>query len=257
MNEPGERRPIVGGNWKMNTVLAGAADLAENLVRRIGDEPNVDVVLCPPFPNLETVYRIIEGSTIQLGAQNVYWQDAGAYTGEVSVPMLAAVGCTWVIVGHSERRHLFGESNEMVNRKLHAVLHHGLSAILAVGETRDERHAGQTEDVLQTQLHGSLRDVRRDDMARVVLAYEPVWAIGTGETASPEQARDAHACCRSVLAELYDHEVAAATRIQYGGSVTAANARELMSEPGIDGALVGGASLKVDDFAAIVAAVQR
>jgi triosephosphate isomerase len=197
---------------------------------------------------------MIEASALQLGAQDVYWEDSGAYTGEVSAPMLSAVGCDWVIVGHSERRHLFDESSEIVNRKLHAVLRNGLNPILAVGETREERHANRTEEVCETQLAESLAGVNAEDMERIVIAYEPVWAIGTGETASPDQAREAHAFLRFVLDRLYGPDIAATTRIQYGGSVTAQNAAELMAEPGIDGALVGGASLKPADFAAIVKA---
>lgn len=248
------RRKIVGGNWKMNTTLEGAVALAQEVTRRSGETLEVDVVLCPPFPNLEAVYRVIKGTALQLGAQNVFWTDAGAFTGEVSAPMLTAVGCEWVIVGHSERRHLLGESSEVVNRKLHAALHHGLSVMLAIGETKEERHAGHTERVLREQLEQSLERIDAATMDRVVVAYEPVWAIGTGETATPDQAREAHAFVRGVLGELFGAAVAKGTRIQYGGSVTASNAAELMAEPGIDGALVGGASLKPDDFAEIVRA---
>ena len=248
------RRPIIGGNWKMNTTLPTATALAEDIVRLVGDVVEVDVVLCPPFPNLESVHRVIEASSLELGAQDVYWEDAGAYTGEVSAPMLTAVGCDWVIVGHSERRILFGESSEIVNRKLHAVLRGGVQAILAMGETREERHTSRTEEVIERQLRESLAGVRAADMERVVIAYEPVWAIGTGETATPDQAREAHAYARIVLAQLFSEEIAAGTRIQYGGSVTAATAAELMAQPGIDGALVGGASLKAADFATIVRA---
>jgi triosephosphate isomerase len=251
------RRPIVGGNWKMNTVRDTAVDLAEDLVRRIGEEGRADVVLFPPFTNLDAVNTVIAGSALVLGAQDVCWAEAGAFTGEVSAAMLTAVGCTWVLVGHSERRHILGESDEVVNRKLHAALHGGLNVTLAVGETREERHGGHTEKVLDTQLTRSLASVRAEQMERLVIAYEPVWAIGTGETASPDQARDVHAFVRSVLARLYGEEIARATRIQYGGSVTAANAVELMDEPGIDGALVGGASLKPADFVTIVEAVAR
>jgi triosephosphate isomerase len=193
----------------------------------------------------------IDGSRLELGAQDLFWEDKGAYTGEVSGPMLRAVGCRWVIVGHSERRRLLGESSEVVNRKLHAALRNDLQAILAVGETREERHAGGMEEVLRTQLTESLRDITAEGMDRIVVAYEPCWAIGTGDTATPEQACEAHAFVRSVLADLYGEQIAEATRIQYGGSVTPANAAELMAQPGIDGALVGGASLKPDDFAAI------
>jgi triosephosphate isomerase (TIM) len=258
MMEPGTpRRRIVGGNWKMNTVRDGAIDLAEELVRRVGETAGADVVIFPPFPNLDAVRTVIDGSALQLGAQDVCWAEAGAYTGEVSAQMLLAVGCAWVIVGHSERRRILGEDDATVNRKLHAALHSGMNIVLAVGETSQERHAGEMGSVLQTQLAGSLHGVTENEMARVVIAYEPVWAIGTGETATPDQARDAHAFVRSVLASLYGGAVAGATRIQYGGSVTAANAAELLAEPGIDGALVGGASLKPEEFAAIVKAAVR
>jgi len=246
------RRPIVGGNWKMNTTVHTGVDLAEGLTRHIGAVEDVDVVLFPPFPNLQAVSRVIEGSALRLGAQNVFWEQEGAFTGEVAAPMLTAVGCTWVIVGHSERRRLLGETSEVVNRKLHAALLGGLHAILAVGETREERHGGRTERVLQEQLHQSLADVAAHQLEAIVLAYEPVWAIGTGETATPEQARDAHAFVRSVLSVMYGEAAAADMRIQYGGSVTSANADVMLGEPGIDGALVGGGSLRADEFAAIV-----
>lgn len=248
------RRPIVCGNWKMNTNLPAAKALAESLLHNLTSDGDVEVVLFPPFPNLETVHRVILGSEIQLGAQDVFWEDAGAYTGEVSAPMLAAVGCTWVIVGHSERRRLLGESDEIVSKKLHAALRNGMNAILAIGETGEERHAGHTDSVCREQLHASLSGVTVEQMERVVIAYEPVWAIGTGETATPDQARMAHAFVRRQLEEIFGGQIAASTRIQYGGSVTAQNAVELMSEPDIDGALVGGASLKPQDFVAIVEA---
>lgn len=252
-----ERRPIVGGNWKMNTTLYSAIDLAESVVREIGEMADVETVIFPPFPNLEPAGKVIEGSVLQLGGQDVFWEDKGAYTGEVSAPMLTAVGCRWVIVGHSERRRVLGESDEIVNRKLHAALRNGLQAILAVGETREERKQGQTETVVSQQLRDSLAGVDAGSMDRVVIAYEPVWAIGTGDTATPEQAREAHRFARSVLDDLYGGEIAQAVRIQYGGSVTAQNADELMSQPGIDGALVGGASLDADGFAAIVRAAAK
>jgi triosephosphate isomerase len=251
------RLPVIGGNWKMNTTLFSAIDLAEGLVRRIGETSGVDVILFPPFPNLEPVHRVIDGSVLQLGGQDLFWEQSGAYTGEVSAPMLTAVGCDWVLVGHSERRHILGESSEIVNRKLHAALHGDLQVILAVGETREERHGGQTESVLRDQLERSLVDVMPPQTNSLVIAYEPVWAIGTGETATPDQAREAHVFVRQVLRDLFGSEVATAIRIQYGGSVTAANAAELLGQPGIDGALVGGASLKIDDFVAIVLAAGR
>jgi triosephosphate isomerase (TIM) len=241
----------------MNTLVDSAQQLAVDLLRLIGEEAGADVVVFPPFPNLQAVHAAIGGTSILLGAQDVFWEDSGAFTGEVSAPMLIAVGCEWVLTGHSERRHILGETNEAVNRKLRAVLRHGLNAILAIGETKEERRAGRTESVLNEQLKGSLASVGSEDMGRVVIAYEPVWAIGTGDTASHEQVQEAHAFCRAVLASLYDEGIAASTRIQYGGSVTAANSAELLSLAEIDGALVGGASLKAADFAEIVRSASR
>jgi triosephosphate isomerase len=240
----------------MNTTMATATDLAANVVRQIGEGIDVEVVIFPPYPNLEPVWRIVEGSAIQLGSQDLFWEDSGAFTGEVSALMLTAVGCRWSIVGHSERRRILGESSQVVNRKLHAALRHDLQVILAVGETRDERRGGETERVLTEQIQESIADVSETQMQRVVIAYEPVWAIGTGDTAKPEQAREAHAFIRGLLGTLYGKETAEATRIQYGGSCTPHNAHSLLSEPDIDGALVGGASLKASDFAAIVEAAR-
>jgi triosephosphate isomerase len=250
------RRPIIGGNWKMNTLVDGSLQLAHELFRLIGPEPAADVVVFPPFPSLQAVHGVVVGSSIWLGAQDVFWEDSGAFTGEVSAPMLKAVGCEWVLAGHSERRHILGETNEMVNRKLRAALRNNMHAVLCVGETREERRAGQTEEVLGDQLTGSLEAVSREQMDRVVIAYEPVWAIGTGDVATPDQAREAHAFCRSYISSLYDDEIASGIRIQYGGSVSAPNCADLLCQPGIDGALVGGASLKAPDFAAIVEATQ-
>jgi triosephosphate isomerase len=257
MSNEDARRPIVGGNWKMNTNLPAAMALAESIVWHLQSKIGVEVVLFPPFPNLEAVHRVIDGSALQLGAQDLFWEDSGAYTGEVSAPMLVAVGCSWAMVGHSERRRLLDESSEVVNKKLHAALRHDLQVTLAIGETREERHAGLTESICEEQLRESLTGVSALDFARIIIAYEPVWAIGTGETATPDQAREAHEGVRRVLAQLYGEEAAQAARIQYGGSVTAGNAAELMTQPGIDGALVGGASLKPQDFAAIVEAAAR
>jgi len=251
------RIPIVGGNWKMNTTWDEAIGLAESVVRQIGSISRVEVVLFPPFPNLEGVRTAIDGSATQLGGQDLFWEDRGAYTGEVSGPMLAAVGCGWVLTGHSERRRLLGESSEVVNKKLLAGLRNDLDVILAVGETRDERNDGQTAAVVREQLEESLQGVPAGDMDHIVLAYEPVWAIGTGDTATPEQAQEIHAFIRRVLAQLYGRDVADDTRIQYGGSVTAENAASLMAQSDIDGALVGGASLKPEDFALIVKAAKQ
>jgi len=245
------RRPIIGGNWKMNTTLESAVDLAEELARRIVDPGGVDVVLFPPFPNLGAVYRVIEGGPLQLGAQDVFWEQQGAFTGEVSAPMLAAVGCDWVIVGHSERRRILGESNEVVNLKVHAALHGGLSIILAVGETREERHAGSTEQVLHEQLHHSLAAISSDVLDRIVIAYEPVWAIGTGEVATPDDVQETAAAIRARVSEFHGAETAASVRILYGGSVKPGNIAPIMAQPDVDGALVGGASLDAGQFAQI------
>jgi triosephosphate isomerase (TIM) len=236
----------------MNTELPDALELAEAFVRRIGEVGGVDIILFPPFPNLEGVHRTIDGSALQLGAQDVFWKSSGAFTGEVSAPMLRAVGCSWVIVGHSERRRILGDSDELVNRKLHSALNHDLFVILAIGESREERQAGATENVLRQQLEASLANVAGSAMDRIVLAYEPVWAIGTGETASAAQAAEAHNFVREILSDLYEEETASRTRIQYGGSVTPQNAGELLGTPGVDGALIGGASLKAEGFSRIV-----
>jgi triosephosphate isomerase (TIM) len=248
------RIPIIGGNWKMNTTLPEAVDLARQVLDTIGRFPACEVVLYPPFPNLVAVHEVLAGSNVMLGAQDLFWEDQGAFTGEVSGSMLTAVGCTWALVGHSERRRGLGESDEMVNRKLHAALRNGLKVTLAVGETREERAADATQRILETQLRGSLTGIEGRLMERIVIAYEPVWAIGTGDTASPDQCQDAHSCVRTVIASLYGDNVAQGVRIQYGGSVTAHTAPALLSQPGIDGALVGGASLNPDAFAAIVRA---
>lgn len=256
MNNQTDRKPVIGGNWKMNTTLQEAIELAGALKLRLGETGDVEVIVCPPFTNLHAVDQILAGTTIELGAQDVFWERKGAYTGEISVDMLRSVGVKTVIVGHSERRHILGESNEVVNRKSRAALDGGLRVILAVGETGDERAAGKTEAVLDEQLRESLNGFSEPDFRAIVLAYEPVWAIGTGLTATPDQAQAAHGFIRAWLRSEFGGGVADRTVIQYGGSVTAANALELLGQPDVDGALVGGASLKPDDFAGIVQAQQ-
>jgi triosephosphate isomerase len=248
------RTPIVGGNWKMNTTVGEAESLARELIDALGDTDPVQVIVCPPFTNLQAVDQLVRDTKLALGAQDVFWEESGAFTGEISAAMLAAVGVTWVICGHSERRRLLGETSEIVNRKVRRSLDAGLEVILAVGETEPERSLGQTEVVLEGQLLGSTHELTSDDLAHVVLAYEPVWAIGTGLTATPEQAQSVHGFIRGWLGEHFGVSVAGAMRIQYGGSVTAANAPELLSQSDIDGALVGGASLKPGEFASIVRA---
>ncbi len=245
---------LIAGNWKMNTRRADAITLASGVVSAVGEDPAVDVVLCPPNVYLSQVSDAIAGTPIELGAQNLYAADGGAFTGEINASMLTDVGCRYAILGHSERRALMGETDEQVNEKLHAALHGNLIPIVCVGETLEDREADRTEKLIDSQIRGSLAGLDEVRAAGIVVAYEPVWAIGTGKTASPQQAEDVHAFIRQLLGELFTDEVAAQIRIQYGGSVKPGNAKELMGQPNIDGALVGGASLKADDFAGIIAA---
>ncbi|MFQ5731195.1 MAG: triose-phosphate isomerase [Planctomycetaceae bacterium] len=249
------RRPFIAGNWKMNTTAASARELAAAVAGGLpAGRAAVDVLVAPPFPYLAAVRNALQGGSVLLAGQNASAEPPGAFTGEVAVEMLADVGCSHVILGHSERRHGMGETDEIVCRKVKAALAGGLDVILCVGELLEEREAGRTESVLDTQIEGSLAGVTADDMNRVTIAYEPVWAIGTGVTASPEQAEQAHSHLRKRLADRYNSSVAAAARIQYGGSVKPDNAAELLGRPDIDGALVGGASLNAASFLAIIAA---
>ncbi len=236
----------------MNTVLDDAKALVQELKGLVSDVQDVEVVVCPPFISLGAVQEIIKESNIQLGAQNVYWEKSGAFTAEVSAPMLKSVGCTYAIIGHSERRSYFGETDETVNKRTFAALEEGLKPIVCVGETLEERESDKTFDVIKQQITGGLVNLNQEQMASIVIAYEPVWAIGTGKTATKEQAQEVHAFIRKLLAELFGEATAEATRIQYGGSVKAENATELMAQPDIDGALVGGASLKAASFEGIV-----
>jgi triosephosphate isomerase (TIM) len=248
------RKLFIAGNWKMNLVRATSLALVQQLKDSLHGVQNVDVAVCPPSVYLSDVAAALAGTPIGLGAQNAHSKSDGAYTGELSCGMLLDVGCRYVILGHSERRALFGESDAMVNEKLHAALAAGLTPIVCVGETLEEREAGQTATVVRTQCRGSLAGLTEDQMLRTVLAYEPVWAIGTGKTASPAQAEEVHADIRHLLSDLFSPATSARVIVQYGGSVKADNALELLSQPNIDGALVGGASLKADSFAAIVTA---
>ncbi len=251
------RRPIIAGNWKMNLDRAAGAALAAEIARRAAEFPGVDLVVCPPFVYLDAVRASIAGSSIGLGAQNMYHAAQGAFTGEISPPMLIDVGCRYVILGHSERRTVFHESNEDVNKKVLAALGVGLIPIVCVGELLPEREAGRTHEVIRQQFEGSLAGLTADQVRGLVLAYEPVWAIGTGRVATPDQAEEVHRDLRKLLEGRYNAEVAAAVRIQYGGSVRPDNAAELMAQPNVDGALVGGASLKPADFLGIAAGCQR
>ena len=247
------RRPFIAGNWKMNMDRASAVALAGGLAAATADLEGVDVAVCPPSVYLEAVAAAVKGSKVGLGAQNMYFAASGAYTGEISSAMLLDIGCQYVILGHSERRHIFGESDEEINKKVKVALEDGLTPIVCVGETLPERESGATLDVIRGQFNGSLAGLSGDDMKKIVIAYEPVWAIGTGKTATPQQAEEVHLDLRKIMESCYNNEIAETVRIQYGGSVKPDNAVELLGQPNIDGALVGGASLKVDDFMGIIA----
>ncbi len=246
------RKVIIAGNWKMNKTIADAEVLAGSLKKSVGNVSEVEVVVCPPYTALAAVKDIVQGSNIRLGAQDCYWEKEGAFTGEVSTAMLKDAGCEYVIVGHSERRQFFHETNETVNKKAKALLKDGLKPIVCVGEKLDERKAGKTFDVVRDHVENSLAGISRDDMLKTVIAYEPVWAIGTGVNATKEQAEEVHKFIRGLLEKMYDRAAADSVRIQYGGSVKPDNIKELISEKDVDGALVGGASLKADSFEQIV-----
>ena len=252
------RRYLIAGNWKMNTTLALANELASAIVAGVAERPDVaDVLVCPPYPYLLAVRDRIGDGRVSLGAQDAYFESPGAFTGEVATQMLTDVGCSHVILGHSERRHVLGETNELINRKVKACLSDKLIVVLCVGELLDERKAGRTETVVEEQLAGGLANIATDDLQRVVIAYEPVWAIGTGVTASPEQAEAAHGHIRAWLSTHYDAATADRMQILYGGSVKPDNADILLSQTNVDGALIGGASLKADSFLAIYDAAGR
>jgi triosephosphate isomerase len=248
-----ERRPLVAANWKMHKTVGETDDFLDRLVGWIGDLGSVDVVVCPPATALAAAVECTRRSPIKIASQNVHEEESGAFTGEVSIPMLVDLGVEGAIVGHSERRALFCETDEALARKVPALLGAGLLPILCVGETEDQREAGETEAVLRRQVKADLAAVAEDRLGDLVVAYEPIWAIGTGRTASPEQAQEAIAFIRRLLADR-DPGAAASTRIVYGGSVKPDNAGELFDQPDIDGGLVGGASLEVDDFVAICSA---
>jgi triosephosphate isomerase (TIM) len=250
------RTPIIAGNWKMNKTPAEAADLARALLADLTAVSGVDRVLCPPFVSLAAVAEVIKGTPIGLGAQNIYWKDSGAFTGEVS-PVMLKGWCQYVILGHSERRQYFGETDATVNQKVAAALSHGLTPIICVGEVLSENQTGKTTEVVTRQTKGCYAGLTAEQALKTVIAYEPVWAIGSGLAATPEGANATIGQIRAVVAGLYSKEVAEAIRIQYGGSVAANNAAELLAQPEIDGALVGGASLKPAEFIAIVKAAAR
>jgi triosephosphate isomerase len=246
------RTPMIAGNWKLHKTLAESSDLVAELIPAVAANQAVEIVIAPVFTALSKVAETISGSNIKLSAQNCHPGPQGAFTGEVSPPLLKDVGCQYVIVGHSERRQLFGETDEVINKKVIALAEYGLGAIFCIGETLEERETELTFDILRRQVRVGLKNVGIKQMENVVIAYEPVWAIGTGKTASNEQAQEAHAFIRALLTELYNLQTANATRILYGGSVKPDNVDGLMSQPDVDGALVGGASLKAADFARII-----
>jgi triosephosphate isomerase len=246
------RKLIIAGNWKMNKTVAEALDLVRGLKIDLANVKEVDIVVCPPFTALGEVSKAILDSNLRLGAQNMSEHNVGAYTGEIAAVMLKEFSVRYVILGHSERRQYQKESDALISKKTLAVHGAALKPIVCVGETLAEREAGQTEKVLETQVRGSLAGLTREQMAETIVAYEPVWAIGTGKTATTQQAQDAHAFIRGLLAKIFDETVARKVRIQYGGSVKPANARELMSQPDVDGALVGGASLESRSFYDII-----
>ena len=248
------RKPIIAGNWKMNKTVAEAVALAEALKPLVADAAAVEIVVCPTYVSLYCVGKALAGSNIAMGGQDAYAKESGAYTGAISPQMLADAGCTWTIIGHSERRHIFGDTDALLNEKLRFSLASGLKVMFCIGELLEERKGGKMEDVVKRQVVEGLKGLTAADLANVVLAYEPVWAIGTGETASPEQAEEVHVFTRALVRDLFGADAAEAIRIQYGGSVKADNAAELLAKPNVDGFLVGGAALKADSFAAIVKA---
>ena len=246
------RTPLIAGNWKMHKTGSQAADAAGQLKRLIETASGVEVMIAPTFTALAPVAQVLKGSEVALGAQNLHWEKQGAFTGEISASMLVDAGCRFVIIGHSERRQLFGETDASVNRKIKAALGAGLIPVFCIGETDDQREAGETFSVLDKQIRDGLKDLVFDDLAGLVVAYEPVWAIGTGKTASREQAQEAHQFIRSLLDKLFGTPLASAVRILYGGSVKPDNVSALMEMPDVDGALVGGASLDPETFSKLV-----
>ena len=249
------RKIFIAGNWKMNKTVAEATELVAGLKANAGKVGNVDVAVCPTFTTLASVVEALKDTPIKVGSQNISWAESGAFTGEISAAMLNEVGVDYAIIGHSERRQYFGETDETVNARTKAALAADILPIVCIGETLEQREAGDTEQVVKTQTEAGLAGLTSEEAAKITLAYEPVWAIGTGKTATPEMAQEVHAFLRSVLVTMFGAEVAAVIRIQYGGSMKPANAAELLAQPDIDGGLIGGASLKADDFFGIVTSV--
>lgn len=246
------RKPIIVGNWKMNNSITESTALVNRIKTLAKDIAGVEIVVAPPFTALNSVRNIIAGSNIKLGAQNLFWEDSGAYTGEVSPLMIRDIGCEYVIIGHSERRGYFHESDEVVNKKIRAALRNKLKAIICVGESLKERKEDKTMQVIESQIKMGLEGISAEEIKEITIAYEPIWAIGTGVTATPRQANEVHVYIRRLLSQIFSKDTASFIRVLYGGSVNPSNSSELMSEKEIDGALVGGASLDADSFAQIV-----
>ncbi|MGA1843131.1 MAG: triose-phosphate isomerase [bacterium] len=246
------RRPVIAGNWKMFKGPSAAQELVRALKGELDGVTDRDIVVIPPFTSLVPCQAILAGSRIALGAQDMFWEEEGAFTGEISPLMLIECGCAYCVIGHSERRTHFGETDETVNKKVKSALNHRLTPICCIGENLDQREAGETFGIVEGQVRADFDGLDKEQMKRVVVAYEPIWAIGTGKTATPEQANEVHAFIRGILAKMFDTAVAEQVRIQYGGSVKPDNCDALMAQPDIDGALVGGASLKAESFARIV-----
>jgi triosephosphate isomerase len=251
------RRPIIGGNWKMNRGSPESArEMLQELIPLVKKVKKVDIVITPPFTALQEA-SVVKVTNIKLGAQNMYFEEKGAYTGEISPIFLKALGIDYVILGHSERRNIFRESDELINKKIKKALEMGLIPIVCIGEFLEERKAGKTERIIENQINGTFADLNKKEIMKIVIAYEPIWAIGTGETATPEQAAEVHQFIRSLLNDKYDEKVAQSVRIQYGGSVKPHNALELFQQADIDGGLVGGASLEAESFAEIIKAAEK
>ncbi len=247
------RRKVIAGNWKMNNNLSESQNLITKLVSGLSNEKlNCDVIICPPFTSLSETSSLIKNTIVKLGAQNMYFEENGAFTGEISSSMLKSVGCEFVILGHSERRTIFNEPDQLINKKIKKALQSGLKPIFCVGETLEERESGITEQIIKRQVTEGLKEISANEMDKIIIAYEPVWAIGTGKTATPQQAEEVHAFIRNLVKDLYSASVSDKLIIQYGGSVKPDNAAELMSQKDIDGALVGGACLKADSFISII-----
>lgn len=246
------RKPIIAGNWKMNNTIAAGKALVSELAELVKDVKDVEVVVCPTATALAAITDAVKGTNIKVGAQNMHWEANGAYTGEIAASMLQEIGVEYVIIGHSERREYFGETDETVNKRVKAVLAAGLVPIMCCGESLETREAGKENEFVGAQIKAGMAGLTNDQVAGMVIAYEPIWAIGTGKTASSDQAQDMCAYIRKVVAEMFDQATADKVRIQYGGSVKPANAKEIMGKADIDGALVGGASLKAQDFSGIV-----